>query len=173
MVQKNEKPKGVKCLSFQQPYASMIAAGIKTVECRSRKIKTPVKDLVVCASKTAKVFPKIDGLVYGYAIGLVDVVDCVPFEEKHLKPAMMSQMPDKDSYAWILENPRMIVPHPVKASAGFFYTDFTPDVIDTDIETYEQIVLPLAHTSDDTDAFGAILYCLFEYPEGFWQMFEL
>ena len=159
MVQKKEKPKGVKCLSFQQPYASMIAAGIKTVECRSRK--------------TAKVFPKIDGLVYGYAIGLVDVVDCVPFEEKHLKPAMMSQMPDKDSYAWILENPRMIVPHPVKASAGFFYTDFTPDVIDTDIETYEQIVLPLAHTSDDTDAFGAILYCLFEYPEGFWQMFEL
>jgi hypothetical protein len=31
MGQKKVSPKGMKCLSFQQPYAAMIAAGIKTV----------------------------------------------------------------------------------------------------------------------------------------------
>lgn len=65
------------------------------------------------------------------------------------------------------------MPQPVKASASFFYADFEPEVIDTDIETYEQIVLPHAYQTENTDAAGAMMYCLFEYPEGFWQMFEL
>jgi hypothetical protein len=173
MAQKKDQPKGVKCLSFQQPYATMIATGIKTVECRSRKIKTPVKDLVVCASKTAKTFPKLEGLVYGYAIGLVDVVDCVPFEKKHLKPAMMSQMPDEGSHAWILENPRLIVPQPVKASASFFYTDFTPEVIDTCFDMYEKYMLPLAYDSGTPEFTAVMMDCLFNDPAGFWAILDL
>lgn len=165
--------RGMKCLSFQQPYAMMIAAGIKTVECRSRKIKTPIRDLVVCASKTAKIFQPIDGLAYGYAIGLIDVVDCLPFQKKHLNSAMMTQMPDDGSNAWILENPRMIVPYPVKASASFFYTDFEPDIIDTNRNSYEKNILPVAYNSGDQEMEEGILYCLFEDQGSLWDLFEL
>lgn len=173
MGQKKVQPKGVKCLSFQQPYATMIATGIKTVECRSRKIKTPIKDLVVCASKTAKIFPKMDGLVYGYAIGMVDVVDCVPFTRKHLKAAMMSYMPEGDSNAWILENPRLIVPRPVKATASFFYTDFTPEVIETHFDAYEKYMLPLAYDSGTPEFTAVMMDCLFNDPAGFWEILDL
>lgn len=36
--------------------------GEKTVECRSRFIKTPVKDLLVCSSKTASAFLPFPGI---------------------------------------------------------------------------------------------------------------
>lgn len=137
-----------KALAFQEPYATLITLGLKTVECRSKKVKEPIKDLVVCASKTARIFYPIPTLVYGYAIGLVDVVDCVPFTKKHLEQAMMTQMPEKDSYAWILENPRMIKPFEVKASVGFFNTDHSIDVIPTDKDNYRKYFLPLAYSQD-------------------------
>jgi len=95
-----------KCLSFQQPYASYIVTGVKTAEFRSKKVNTPIRDLVVCASKTPKAFPYyIAGHAYGMAIGMVDVVDCVGMPGDH---------------AWKLENPRLIKPFEVHATAGFF-----------------------------------------------------
>lgn len=150
----------------------MIAAGVKTVECRSRSIHAPIRDLVICASKTAKIFAPIPGYVYGYAIGLVDVTDCVPFVKKHLKPAMMTGMPEKDSYAYILENARLIEPVPVHASASFFYTDFTPSVIRVNREDYEKFVLPAAFRGDP-DEEDSMLDCLFNDPKDLWDVFEL
>lgn len=162
--------KGMKCLSFQQPYAAMIAVGAKTIECRSRRIKTPVKDLVICASKSAKIFYPIPGLVYGYAIGMADIVDCIPFTQKHLKAAIMSEMPEKDCYAYILENPRMIKPQPVKASASFFYTDFTPEIIEPTRKVYEKYVLPLAQTGE-ADEIEDTLHMFFEKQKELWDAF--
>lgn len=110
-----------RALAFQQPYATKIALGIKTVECRSRRIN-PVSDLVVCASKTARSHPPKAGYPYGYAVGLVDVVACVPFTSQHLEGALMDWFdPEVDKWAWILANPRTIEPFPVHASASFFY----------------------------------------------------
>lgn len=165
MASDGSEKKGMKCLSFQEPYATEIVTGIKTVECRSRKIKAPIKDLVVCASKTAKIFYPIEGLVYGYAIGMVDVVDCVPFEKKHLKQAAMADMPEDGSFAWILENPRMIVPQKVKASASFFYTDFEPEVIETSREAYEKYMLPIAFDQGDKDIIESVVHDFFEDPD--------
>jgi hypothetical protein len=164
--------RGLKCLSFQQPYAAMIALGIKTVECRTRKVKAPIKNLVVCASKTASIFNPIPALPYGYAMALVDVVDCVPFNKEHLKAAMMSQTPDRDSYAYLLENPRLIVPHPVHASASFFYVDFVPQIIEPTAESYVQHVLPVSQDGPE-DFKEDILYLLFDNPDEFWDVFEL
>lgn len=120
-------PKGTKALAFQQPWASLIMTGAKTVECRSRNIKTPVRDLLVCASKTASHFLPFPGLAYGYAMALVDVVDCIPFREEHLEGACMEEMPAEGDKAWILENPRPVKPFPVHATASFFYV---PDKIE-------------------------------------------
>ena len=140
-----------KALSFQEPSAMMIVAGAKTVECRSRKITAPVKNLVVCASKTASLFYPIPGLPYGYAIGLVDVVDCVPFEKKHLGAAMMTEMPKDGSYAWILENARMIEPFKVRASASFFYVGYKVVKVPTTLESYRKHILPIVQKPDDDD----------------------
>lgn len=166
---KNE-PKGVKCLSFQQPYATMIATGVKTVECRSRKIVTPIKNLVVCGSKTAKDFYPLPGLAYGYAIGMVDVVDCVPFKPEHLDAALMTDMPAKDCYAWILENPRLIEPYPVHASASFFYTDFEPKVIESSADSYIEHFAELSQEGDD-DLAAAIIWGMFEERDLLWEIF--
>lgn len=131
--------RGTKALSFQQPWATLIALGEKTVECRSRSIKTSVQDLLVCSSKTARAFYPIPGLAYGYALALVDVVDCVPFCKKHVAPALMEEVPEEQSYAWILENVRPVEPFPVRATASFFYVQ-------------EKIVLTNLQTADDYQA---------------------
>jgi hypothetical protein len=121
MANGTKETKGTKALAFQQPWATLIMTGEKTIECRSRNIKTPVKNLLGCASKTATAFLPFPGLAYGYAMALVDVVACVPFKKKHLEASCMEMMPGKEDNAWILENPRPVKPFPVHATASFFY----------------------------------------------------
>ena len=75
---KEASQQGMKALAFQEPWATFIVTGVKVHEYRSRRIKTPVRDLVVCASKTARVYEPVPGLCYGKAIGLVDVTSCEP-----------------------------------------------------------------------------------------------
>ncbi len=140
-----------KALSFQEPYAMMTVTGAKTVECRSRKNTVPIKNLVVCASKTASLFYPIPGLPYGYAIGLVDVVDCVPFEKNHLDAAMMTEMPKDGRCAWVLQNARMIEPFKVHASASFFYVDDKVVEVPMTLESYRKRILQIAQKSDDDD----------------------
>ena len=123
-----------KCLSFQEPYASYIATGVKDAEFRSKKVNVPIVDLVVCASKTPKAYlDHIPGLAYGMAIGMVDVVECVDTGQER---------------AWKLENPRLIKPFPVHATAGFFYVADTPEVIPNTPEPYQEHVLPLCFRGD-------------------------
>ena len=125
-----EKEDGYKALAFQEPWATLIASGIKTNEYRSRRVKTPVRDLVVCASKSATQFYPIPGLCYGKAVGLVDIVAC---EED-----------GEGGWVWRLENPRMIKPFDVRASASFFYVHDEPVVIETSVKSYRENVLPHA-----------------------------
>ena len=123
-----------KCLSFQEPYASYIATGVKDVEFRSKRVNVPIRDLVVCASKTPKAYlDHIPALAYGLAIGMVDVVECI------------DAGPER---AWKLENPRMIKPFEVHATAGFFYVADIPEVIPATEEAYREHVLPLCFRGD-------------------------
>lgn len=162
----------MKCLSFQEPFATFIATGQKTIECRGRKVKTPIENLVVCASKTARMYDNIPGLLYGYAIGMVDVVDCVPFVSAHKKQAMMSELPDTDCYAWILENPRMIEPFPVHASAGFFYDETEPVLVETSESSYREHMLSLAYRGEREQE-EDVIESLFGDPKLPWQIFDL
>ena len=45
--------------------------------------------------------------------------DIVPFQRKHLKGAMMDTFSSED-YAWILTNPRVIKPFPVKGKLSLW-----------------------------------------------------
>ncbi len=166
---------GYKALSFQEPFATLIATGAKTVECRSRKINTPVKDLVVCSSKTPNMFAPIPGLTYGYAIGLVDIVECVPFTRKHLDPAFMSFMPSGTDNAWVLENARLIKPFPVKATASFYYVQEKPEVIPCTPDAYRKFVLPYAlkPNADERDFVDALIDAIFNDTEALYDVFDL
>ena len=127
----------MKALAFQEPWATLIATGVKRHEYRRWARRTPVKDLVVCASKTARDYHPIPGLCYGKAIALVDVTECVL---------------GADGYIWRLENPHLIRPFDVHASASFFYVKDEVVVLQNGRESYEEHILPQAQAGDPDEA---------------------
>ena len=105
----------MKALSIEAGYAMCIVSGIKTVECRSWTTKYR-GDIMICS--TAK---KIPDTIPSHALGIVTLVDIVPFTKKHLKPACMQPMDYQwGLYAWILENPRLIKPIPIKGKLSLW-----------------------------------------------------
>ena len=101
----------VKALSIQEPYASMIAEGIKTIE--TRKWHTKYRgDLLLCASKR----PAIK--LAGYAFAVMTLTLCEPMAPRHRDRACC---PVQDRvFAWCLENLRLIEPVPLKGALGLF-----------------------------------------------------
>lgn len=106
-------PISMKALSIHPVYAMCIVTGQKTVECRSWTTNYR-GDILICS--TAK---KEKGSIPGHAIGVVTLKDIVPFQRKHLKGAMMDEYSPED-YAWILTNPRVIKPFPVKGKLSLW-----------------------------------------------------
>lgn len=99
-------------LSVCQPWAWAIVFGEKRIE--NRKWPTNHRGpLVIHASRGTRYAgdeteipdcPPFDSLVKGAAIGLVDVVDCVPVPQL---PAALKHDPYAEGpWCWILENPR-------------------------------------------------------------------
>lgn len=103
----------MKALSIHPLYAMCIVTGQKTVECRSWTTNYR-GDILICS--TAK---KEKGTIPGHALGVVTLEDIVPFQRKHLKGAMMDEYYPED-YAWILTNPRVIKPFPVKGKLSLW-----------------------------------------------------
>ena len=68
----------MKAISLHQPWASMIARGEKTIETRWWRT-THRGDLLICSTKK----PSYSSLPCGFAIAIVDVYDCIPYESKH------------------------------------------------------------------------------------------
>ena len=103
----------MKALSIHPVYAMCIVTGQKTIECRSWTTNYR-GDILICS--TAK---KEKGTIPGHALGVVTLQDIVPFQRKHLKGAMMNNFSPED-YAWILTNPRVIKPFPVKGKLSLW-----------------------------------------------------
>lgn len=105
----------MKALSIHPYYASAIVTGNKSIECRSWK--TDYRgDLLICS--TAK---KYHDTIPSHALGVVTLKDIIPFEKKHLKPALMlPQDYAPNMYAWILEYNRIIKPIPVKGKLSLW-----------------------------------------------------
>lgn len=128
----------MKALTVHPAYAMCIVTGQKTVECRTWKTsyRGPV---LICSS--AK---KMHGSIPGHALGVVDLVDVVPFAREHIAPSMEDGM-IYNAYAWILKNPRCIEPLPVKGKLSLW--NFDQD---------EKIVyLPKPETEEEDKALGA------------------
>ena len=104
----------MKALSLLPEWAHFVWTGEKTIECRSWK--TDYRgDILICASSR-----KLKGFVSGYAMVVVELLDIVPFQKKHLQAAMMEEMPDIPCYAWILGDTKEIIPFEQKGKLHLF-----------------------------------------------------
>ncbi len=114
----------MRALSIRQPWASLVAFGEKTVECRSWTTRFRGRFLVCSSGHDINA----DGLLLpaGYAIATVDLVDIKPFTRSDLDAACMSQVPDGPHWAWVLEGAREVEPFRVRGQLGLFAIDAAP-----------------------------------------------
>ena len=131
----------MKALTVHPLYAMCLVTGKKTVECRTWKTSYR-GDILICSS--AK---KLKYTIPGHALGVVTLVDVVPFERKHIEPSMEDGMV-YDAYAWILENPRCIKPIPVKGKLSLW------NFADEDKIVY----LPKPQTPEEDEALGRLYW---------------
>lgn len=86
----------MKAISIKQPWASLVAAGYKTVECRTWKThyRGP---LLICSSKGD--FEINDGLVApgGMALGVVELVDVRPMTRKDIPSAYLPSDAEREA----------------------------------------------------------------------------
>lgn len=135
-----EDPNTLPAKSLHQPYASLVAAGLKTLETRKTRIhyRGP---LVICSTlrdhesahevrcmlsrdqymllERLRLYPwgGIHPDLYGFALCVVDVVGCrqlLPEDEP------WSWFYAEGRFAWELANVRRVRPLPVRGSQGFF-----------------------------------------------------
>lgn len=140
----------MKAISLRPEWAMPVALGIKTVECRTWG--TGYRgDLLVCSSSR-----KVDGLVSGHALCVVELVAVEPFGDRHRNGALVGALDDlaDGTLAWCLGNVRMVRPFPVKGKLHLF------DVSDDSVEVVgkpsrslvEKYYLPLVHRCRGSEA---------------------
>lgn len=133
----------MKAISIYAPYATAIATAVKTIELRTWR--TSHRGALLICSSTEKDKRIKNKCLFGKAIAIVDLVDCVPFDrETHADEAMLFDDEEFEGYAWILDNIRIIEPIDVKGQQRLFNVNCNPKIIDIDV--YED--------EDDDEVFG-------------------
>lgn len=130
----------MKALSVKQPWASAIATGKKTIETRTWATdyrgpllivasKTPDKAMLEFTASLAQNRKQyLDSLVYGKAVALVRLIDCMPMTKAD-EDAAMCPLCD-GAFAWVLSNIyRIPEPFPVSGQLGLFDVNTTPNDI--------------------------------------------
>jgi hypothetical protein len=104
----------MKAISIKQPWASLIAAGVKTLELRAWPTdhRGP---LLICSSRR----PIVEGHRHGEALCVVKVVNCRPMTPADVPFACVREF-HPDHYAWVLGDVRMIEPFPILGQLRLF-----------------------------------------------------
>lgn len=113
----------MKALSIKQPWASLIAEGHKTIETRTwaTDYRGP---LLICSSKGVdekaldEFREMISSAPCGFALAVVDLVDCVPMTYEHEQDALCGVY--SGAFAWRLKRVRRIRPFRVRGKLGLF-----------------------------------------------------
>ncbi len=126
----------MKGLSVKQPFASLIAAGQKTIETRSRKTEHRGR-LLICASKephkgvvllplatptwsacplAMRLYPAFQK--FGVALCVVNLIDCRPMTPADEAAACCQYY--EGAWAWVLDNVRPVEQVPVRGQLGLF-----------------------------------------------------
>lgn len=104
----------MKAVSIKQPWASLIAAGVKTLELRAWPTdhRGP---LLICSSRR----PVMEGHRHGEALCIVDVVDCRPMTRDDPPFACVREF-YCGHYAWVLRDVRLIKPFSIVGQLRLF-----------------------------------------------------
>jgi hypothetical protein len=114
----------MRALTIRQPYAALIADGIKSIEVRSWRTSYRGPLLICASARPADVEEELtDGraviLPAGVACCVVDLWDVTPFSLWHEEAACCDW--EANLYAWRLRHPRPVQPVPVKGQQRLFY----------------------------------------------------
>lgn len=106
----------MKALSVKQPWASLIAGGLKSVETRTWYTRYR-GEMLICSSRRggrddSPLLPR------GQALCIVELVDCRPMTRDDEEAACCKVYPG--AYAWVLRNIRIIPRLRVKGRQGLF-----------------------------------------------------
>lgn len=101
----------MRAISVKEPWASMIRAGIKTIETRTWKTNYR-GPLLICASAN----PKSE--FSGKAVCVVELVDCREMTKSDETDACCQIYPE--AKAWVLRDVQLIEPFPVKGQLRLF-----------------------------------------------------
>ena len=88
----------MRALTIHEPYAGMIAAGLKTIEVRRQRFNYR-GPLLIHAGKSEDRPAAV--------IGIVELVDCRPLTEADLPAAVLQVIPDQE-YGLVLRNARRL-----------------------------------------------------------------
>ena len=134
----------MKALSIHPVYAGLIFAGQKTIEVRTWK--TDYRgDILICS--TAK---KFHYTIPSHALCVVRLADIVPLKVSHLDAACLPKSEyNKDAFAWILDDLRIIRPFYVKGKLSLWECDHEieylqkPETDEEDEKMFHEIWEPL------------------------------
>jgi len=104
----------MKAVSIKQPWASLIASGVKTLEIRAWPTEHRGA-LLICSSRR----PVIEGHRHGQALCVVDVVDCRAMVRGDVPFACVSEF-YPGHFSWVLGNVRLIKPFSVMGQLRLF-----------------------------------------------------
>jgi hypothetical protein len=108
-------------LSVQQPFATLIASGEKSIETRTWPTKHR-GDLLICAAmKLHKSYSHELTRIYpvGVAICIVELYDCRPMTRDDEPAARCAVYPR--AWSWLLRNVRTVEPFRVQGRLGLFH----------------------------------------------------
>ncbi len=108
----------MKALSVRNPWATLIADGEKTIECRTWRTNYR-GDIIICSSLR----PEFEDMLQGHALCIARLEKIEPFTCNHLKDACLDNMPYEMCYAWHLSNIRKIKPFRIKGRLNLFSID--------------------------------------------------
>ena len=121
----------MKVLTVKQPWASLIASSIKHYEFRSWKTNYRGKLYIHAGKDIEKEFVnkfKVFNLDYpkGKIIAVCDLVDCIKLDKETNKrivkenELVYGHNPNRDGYAWVLENVQMIDGKEINGKLGLW-----------------------------------------------------
>lgn len=137
----------MRALTIFPVYAELIAAGVKTIENRSRPTSYRGPVLIHASRKTSHAGESIDDLARrhdldpstlapGHAIALVDLVDCLSLEDARIHhPASGKASRAQSSFTigpwcWVLANPRRLAePVPLVGQLGLWRPTTQPSFL--------------------------------------------
>lgn len=139
----------MKALSVDPLMGVAIVFGDKTIECRSWDTKIR-GDLLICTTKRREIAG-----ISGHAVAIVRIANTRPFTKDDLENACMWEMPEKNSFAWELEDVRLIEPFEVKGKQHIYNVDDSKIKIlsdGIDVSILNDVYKPLVYFGGDKEA---------------------